>query len=225
MDIILMPSDGSSRFIFPALPEKIQVKHAAKYQSFDTVTHGNIQLPRGRDCVEVSWGGQFFGSSKRNESVVQKHAYMEPTECANILKSYLTEAKVLNLIVTDSNINLDVTLSSFQVIAYGAYGNLQYEIAFREYREIKVYETSELNISVPKQTVARADTAASSETHEVRSRDTPSRTAKTKHGAASRWTEIYSANESVIEAEASKHRSGGSDHGHWIYPGTVLTLP
>lgn len=225
MDIVLMALDGSSRFTFPALPEKIQLKNAAKYQNFETVTLGGIQLPRGRDCVEVSWSGELFGPSKRYEAVVQKHAYMEPSECVSLLKSYLTDAKILNLIVTDSCINLDVTLSTFQVTAYGAYGNLQYEIGFKEYREIKVYDTSELNINAPQQTVARTDTAASSGNYTVKSGDTLSKIAKKNYGAASKWTKIYEANKSVIEAEASKHRKGGSDHGHWIYPGTVLTLP
>ena len=222
MDIVLMALDGSSRFTFPALPEKIQIKNAAKYQNFETVTLGGIQLPRGRDCVEVMWSGEFFGPSKRNEAVVQKHAYMEPAECENLLKSYLTDAKVLNLIVTDSCINLDVTLSTFQVTAYGAYGNLQYEIAFKEYREIKVYDTSELNIAP--QTVARPDTSSSGN-YTVKSGDMLCKIAKKFYGKSSRWPDIYNANASTIEAVASKHRSGGSDHGHWIYPGTVLVIP
>ncbi|MBP8536403.1 hypothetical protein [Streptomyces sp. MK37H] len=48
-------------------------------------------------------------------------------------------------------------------------------------------------------------------------------------GAASRWPEIYEANRAVIEAAARKQPgppvNGTSDHGHWIFPGTVLTIP
>ncbi|MFE5369265.1 cutinase family protein [Streptomyces mirabilis] len=48
-------------------------------------------------------------------------------------------------------------------------------------------------------------------------------------GNANRWPEIYDANKSVIENAAKTHPgppvSGTSDHGHWIFPGTVLTIP
>lgn len=32
-------------------------------------------------------------------------------------------------------------------------------------------------------------------------------------------------NSSIIEEAAKKHRKSGSDHGHWIYPGTTITIP
>lgn len=224
MEIVLMTLDGTSRFVFPVLPEKIQIKNAARYQSFETVTLGSIALPRGRDYAEVSWSGEFFGPSKRNESVVNVQEYREPAECESILKGYLEKASVLNLVVTDSSINLDVTLSSFQITAYGAYGNLQYEISFREYREIRLYDTAELNIHMPRQTVERTDAASSVRNYTVKSGDTLSRIAQSLYGNASRWTEIYDTNKDLIEETAKKHRRGGSDHGHWIYPGTILNI-
>ncbi|MFI1036072.1 cutinase family protein, partial [Streptomyces sp. NPDC020951] len=48
-------------------------------------------------------------------------------------------------------------------------------------------------------------------------------------GDPERWPEIFHANQAVIEAETRKHPGrpvlGTSDHGHWIFPGTVLTIP
>ncbi|MEU0116995.1 LysM peptidoglycan-binding domain-containing protein [Streptomyces bobili] len=48
-------------------------------------------------------------------------------------------------------------------------------------------------------------------------------------GAPERWTEIFDANQAVIEAAAREHPRppvlGTSDHGHWIFPGTTLTIP
>jgi YVTN family beta-propeller protein len=66
-------------------------------------------------------------------------------------------------------------------------------------------------------------------THTVVDADWLSRIAVTYLGNANRWPEIYEANRSVIEEAARKHPGppvlGTSDHGHWIFPGTVLTLP
>ena len=46
-----------------------------------------------------------------------------------------------------------------------------------------------------------------------------------KYKTESKWRNIYNANKKVIEAAAKKHGRRNSDNGHWIYPGTVLTLP
>ncbi|WP_435596639.1 LysM peptidoglycan-binding domain-containing protein [Streptomyces albogriseolus] len=48
-------------------------------------------------------------------------------------------------------------------------------------------------------------------------------------GDPERWTEVYGANQAVIDATAREHPGspvlGTSDHGHWIFPGTRLTIP
>ncbi|PNG21888.1 LysM peptidoglycan-binding domain-containing protein [Streptomyces cahuitamycinicus] len=48
-------------------------------------------------------------------------------------------------------------------------------------------------------------------------------------GDPERWTEVYDTNQAAIEASAREHPEspvlGASDHGHWIFPGTRLTIP
>lgn len=39
------------------------------------------------------------------------------------------------------------------------------------------------------------------------------------------WQQLYALNRSVIEAAARTRGRRSSDGGHWIYPGTVLTVP
>ena len=43
MDIKLIPVEKGSKFTFPALPEKVQGKYAAKYQSFDIISLGTVK--------------------------------------------------------------------------------------------------------------------------------------------------------------------------------------
>lgn len=59
----------------------------------------------------------------------------------------------------------------------------------------------------------------------IKSGDTLSRIAQKKLGKASRYPEIYKLNKSKIEAAAKKHGRKSSNNGHWIYPGTKLTIP
>ena len=54
---------------------------------------------------------------------------------------------VLTLIVTETWINVDVTISSFQPRPVGAYGNVEYSITFVQKKPLKIYSTNELKIA------------------------------------------------------------------------------
>lgn len=65
MDIKLIPVEKGSKFTFPALPEKVQGKYAAKYQSFDIISLGTVKVPKGTDVSEFSWDGVFLEHQRR----------------------------------------------------------------------------------------------------------------------------------------------------------------
>jgi len=44
-------------------------------------------------------------------------------------------------------------------------------------------------------------------------------------GTGTNYTKIYNKNKSAIESAARKHGKSSSGNGHWLYPGTVLTIP
>ena len=229
MNIKLIPAGNGSKFTFPALPEKVQGKYGAKYQSFDIISQGTVKVPKGTDVAEFTWDGVFFGKSKRNEPIVKKNSWKEPNECVKILSNFMKNETV-NLIVTETWINVDVTISSFQPRPVGAYGNVEYSITFVQKKSLQIYTTDELKIAkFVKKTKPRNDSGGSSggggSTYTVVSGDTLWGIASKKLGSGSKWTLIYDANAGTIEAEAKKHGKSSSDHGHWIWPGEVLTIP
>lgn len=225
MDIKLIPVGSGAKFTFPALPEKIQGKYGAKYQSFDIISQGTVKIPKGTAVSEFSWDGVFFGKSKKMEPIVRQNSWKEPKECVKILNNFIKNETVLNLIVTGTWINIDVTISSFQARPIGAYGNVEYSITFVQKKLLEIYTTEELGIV---KTAPRNDSGDSSKggsTYTVVSGDTLWGIATKKLGSGSKWTVIYDANADTIEAEAKKHKKSSSDHGHWIWPGEVLTIP
>ena len=147
MNIRLIPAGSGSKFTFPALPEKVQGKYGAKYQSFDIISQGTVKVPKGTDVAEFSWDGVFFGKSKRKEAIVKTSSWQEPNECVKILYDFMKNETVLNLIVTETWINVDVTISSFHPKPVGAYGNVEYSITFVQKKPLQIYTTNELKIA------------------------------------------------------------------------------
>ena len=69
------------------------------------------------------------------------------------------------------------------------------------------------------------NTQSANQSYVVKRGDTLWDLAKKFYGSPSRHTEIYAANQSVIEAEAKRHGKKSSNDGYWIWPGTQLTIP
>jgi len=228
MDIKLIPTGSGQKFTFPSLPEKVKGKYGAKYQSFDIISQGTVKMPKGTDVAEFSWDGVFFGSSKKNEAIVRKNSWQEPNACVNILMEYMQNETVLNLIVTETWINVDVTVYSFSPSPTGAYGNIQYSITFVQKKPLKIYTTNELSIAAfVNKTKPRNDSGdndSSKGSYTIVGGDTMWGISAKRCGGGPNWTKLYNANASAIEAAAQKRGRASSDYGHWIFPGEVLQL-
>lgn len=74
-------------------------------------------------------------------------------------------------------------------------------------------------------TTPRPTTSSSGKSYTVKSGDTLWGIAKKFYGSGSSWKKIYNKNKSKIESAAKKHGKKSSSNGHWIYPGTRLTIP
>ena len=229
--IRLVEKGSNNTFTFPSNPESISGTLGAKYQSFDIISKGTVKVPKGTEVTEIKWTGVFFGKSKKHESIVLSRYYKIPKRCIALLREWQETGKILNLIVTNTWINLDVTISSFTPEVYGAHGNIKYSITFAQAKDLKIYTTNELKIdafvkkTVPRNETENNNTSAAGASYTVVKGDNLWKIAARKLGSGAAWTKIYDANAAVIEAAAKAHRKKSSDHGHWIYPGTVLQIP
>lgn len=81
------------------------------------------------------------------------------------------------------------------------------------------------SVSVKAVEEAKEQEAAAGTSYVVKQHDTLWGIAKSELGSGVRYAEIYNANKDVIEATAKAHGKIDSSNGHWIWAGTVLTIP
>lgn len=232
MNIKLKPkkkADGAP-FYFASLPESIQGVMDASMQTFDIISKGAVAVPKGTGVKEIKWSGEFFGKTKRKEAIVKSKKWKSPRKCLYILRKWMNQGVVLNLVASGTWINMDVVISALSVEEYGAYGNVRYTITLSQYRRLKIYTTKELKIAGTenkgKKTKERAggNEDGGKGNYTVVSGDTLWGIAAKHCGGGMNWTKLYDANAETIESEARKHGKNNSDHGHWIWPGEVLVL-
>lgn len=234
MDIKLMPVGSPGEvFTFPALPEKVRGNTSTKYRTFTVISKGDIQIPRGIKTNEYQWDGEFFGRSKRNESIVKREHWKEPVECVGILRRWMDDGTTLNLIITDTWINADVTISEFTPVAYGGYGNIQYGITLSVYKNMQMYTTEDLGGTGsggfdPQKIHVGGRTPhleLSGKKYTIAEDDTLWKIAIYVYGDGSLWESIWKKNKTVLDKEAKKHKLRNSSNGEILFPGTVISIP
>ena len=231
MDIKLLPNGKSKgKFVFSSLPNEIKSGNSARYQSFNIISQSTVKVPKGTDVKDISWNGEFFGEAKRQEAIVKTQYWKPPDKCIKTLENWMKKGTVLNLIVTGTWINMDVTISSFKVTPYGAYGNVKYDISFEEARELKIYTTKELKIGGSKKKKKTAKKRSTKKKviikeHIVRDRESLYRIAKTEMAFGDNWMELYQRNKDVLDGAAKKKFDTDSDHGRCLVSGTKIIIP
>lgn len=232
MDIKLLPvGRPEEAFVFPALPKEVKGNADTKYRTYTVISKGDIQIPSGIQTNEYQWDGEFFGVSKRNEPIVRREYWREPVECVEILRKWMEEGTVLNLIVTGTWINADVTISQFSPTVYGGYGNIRYGITLDVYKNQQVYTTNDMNISgsfnLQKVHIGgrTPHLELSGQTYTIKEGDTLWTIAIYVYGDGALWESIWKKNKKVLNKEAKKHKFKDSRNGELLFPGTKISIP
>ena len=155
------------------------------------------------------------------------HLFQPPKDMVAQIEQWRKNHTELVLMLTETPINADVYLETFDYTPTGGVGNIDYSISFVEARSVTVMTAQEAattssalssnTASGTRPAAAATDTTVASEqtrTYTVKSGDCLWTIAKRFLGKGSRYTEIYEMNKSVIGANPNL-----------IRPGQVYTLP
>lgn len=223
VDIYIKEREGSREIRIPWLPEEIEYRLGdGSFASYEIMNKGEVAVPTGSGLATVSWQSEFPGVNRTDRSM-QRGKWRATSYYHNILTDWMENGTPLNIIVTGYPINLDVYLKEYRSTATGGFGDLSYEVAFLEDRDLKI-------TSKKVQSSTKKRSAPETTSYTIKKGDTLWAISQKFLGSGAKWETIYKANKDIIESTAKKRwKAAGinrdSQHGHWIFPGTVINIP
>lgn len=221
----------------PINPSALTIKIGSKNETVELATGGDMTILKSPALTEISftarlpqsglkmgeWNIPYLNSRAENAST-----YIEKMR---ILK---TSKKPFQFVVTrrlPSGIalfrtNITTVLENFSIKEDANEGfDILLDISLKQYIEYKtkIYKPNSGKGSNGNN--QRLEKQPDKTSYTVKSGDTLWALAKYFYGDGRLHGTIYNANKSVIEAVAKQRGRRSSSSGHWIYPGTKLTIP
>lgn len=212
MDFYLTAPDGG-RIHLPMNPERITCQTGSRMQTFEVISLGEINIPRGIVPTRFSWEGFFPGEARKDSPFVKN--WRDPKEIAGLLSLWRVQNAKVRILVTETPINHDCYISSFEHTWGGGYGDAQYRIELVQALDLRVYTEAERGTQQAiVLAAATRPVPPPPRTYTVKPGDSLWAIAKMTLGDGSRWKEIYQVNTEVI----------GKDP-NLIRPGQVFRIP
>lgn len=218
VDIYVWEKNGNREIRFPILPEKFEFSSGdMTFITSEIMGRGEVAIPSGTELSSYSWESELPGELRRNDPLI-RGSWQAPDSYINTIKDWQKNGTLLTVLITGYPVNADVYCKEFKTEGAGPFGDVTYDIEFIEARDFTITTNS---------TAAKATTrqATTTQTYTIKSGDTLWAIAQKHYGTGTKWESIYSANKEIIESTAKAHGKSSSQNGHWIYPGTIITLP
>ena len=218
----------------PINPQSLQIKIGNKNEKVDLANGGEITILKSPSLTEISFTARLpqTGLSSGQTRVPYANARARSASYyIEKMRTLKTTKKVFQFIVTRYlpngqplfETNMTTVLENFTTKEDANEGfDILLDITLKQYIEYKtkIYRPNSSN-----DTNQRTERTQDKTEYTIKSGDTLWALAKRFYGNGSHYTIIYNANKSVIEAEAKRRGRTSSSNGHWIYPGTKLTIP
>lgn len=219
----------------PIPPGELTIKVGSNNKVVNLINEGDVNILKSPSLIEIEFEARF---------PMRKYPYSRNPkgfqEYTDIFKKLKEEKKSFRFIVARTtpngnrtwDTNILMALESYEIYESADEGD-DVIITF-ELKQYKEYGVKKIKVNTPIINPTSTSTASQSrpaehnttqQTYTVQSGDCLYNIAKQFYGNGGRWTEIYNANESIIESTANRYGKSSSKNGHWIYPGCVLTIP
>lgn len=132
---------------FCLTPEKISVKTGSNFRSYSIVEIGEIRIPKGERLTEISWRGILPHAQIMLYPFIVRSTWENPQELLKVFKRWRETNAKLKLLVTQTPLNLEVYLKSFDWEASGGMGDIKYSIDLIAAKELKFMTVEEADVA------------------------------------------------------------------------------
>lgn len=219
MDIYLTSKEGE-RIRFPMLPERINVSIESRFQSYDIMRIGEIKIPKGERLTGISWEGVFPGPHQKHAPYV-RGSWKTPRSYFSALERLRLSEEKCTLLITETPINRDVYIETFQPNPEGADVDIRYTITFCEAKDL-IIMTDDSAVGTGNKTSGTVrPTSGNGKTYTVKAGDCLWDIAERMGLGGANYGKLYEANKEVIDPRNQQYNMPR----YTIYPGQVLTIP
>lgn len=208
-----LKKSNSDKFMLPVNPESFAFTEKHNNTSVNVNSIGEVNLLGKRDLKTGTISSHF---PKRDRNYANNSGRQAPYTYINKLLSWKSSGKPIQLIITGTKINFQVTIETLKYGEQDGTGDVYYDLTLKEYRAVEIKKTklkkkkkTTKKKNKPKRPAAKKKT----KTYTVKSGDCLWNIAKKFYGNGAQYTKIYNANKGKIK------------NPNLIYPGQVLTIP
>lgn len=229
-------SDGGDVLTFPITPGELTIKVGSNNKVVTLISEGDINILKSPSLTEIEFKARFPMRKypySREYSAFQNYfdKFKDLKENKKPFRFIVAREMMKGGRTWDTNIL--VALEEFEINEDADEGDdVLITFNLKQYKEygVKQLPASSIKTTTSTSSITRPNTNApssnnKSSSYTIKNGDCLWNIAKKFYGDGSKWTKIYNANKSAIEADAKKHGKSSSSNGHWVWAGLKLTIP
>lgn len=229
-------SDGGDVLTFPITPGELTIKVGSNNKVVTLISEGDINILKSPSLTEIEFEARFPMRKypySREYSAFQNYfdKFKDLKENKKPFRFIVAREMMKGGRTWDTNIL--VALEEFEINEDADEGDdVLITFNLKQYKEygVKQLSASSIKTTTSTSSITRSNTNApssnnKSSSYTIKNGDCLWNIAKKFYGDGSKWTKIYNANKSAIEADAKKHGKSSSSNGHWVWAGLKLTIP
>ncbi|QOT13737.1 LysM peptidoglycan-binding domain-containing protein (plasmid) [Paenibacillus sp. JNUCC32] len=206
-------NNGAEVMWLPVNPDTIAVASVHGYEDIEVSNLGEYTIIGNGRQKEFTLSSLF--PRDYNASFCEHPRLLDPWEYVKTIERWQRSGKPVRYIVTNTPINIAVTIRNFEYEERGGEpGDIYYTLDLKEYTFIKVAKKGDPNANssaaAPKATTSaqRPSTRVVPTSYTVKSGDSLFKISATVYGKGNDWRKIYDANKKAIGANPNVIRPG-----------------